>query len=179
VSLSLSSRSPVTASQPRLDEHQVGGGLCATGAPHRSWSSGHLFSCPCSPTYWVPLSGVSEPTAHLTVRLCQAMTALPMGDCENSVTVGLSTCRRSQVPLRRNVLTRRRDPPQALQCARCASAIGPGVAWKKLDSIHTEGVGYTDVRPTSVQCHPWTLGCGQASSHPIAQALQDHAIHVC
>ena len=168
VSLSLSSRSPVAASKPRLDDHQVGCGLCASRAPHRGWSSGHLFSFPCSPTYWVTRSVVSEPTAHLTVRPCQAITALPIGYYENSVTVGLSTCRRSHVPLRRNVLTRRRCPTHALQCARYASSIGQGVVWKKLDSIHTDGVGYTDVLPTSVQFHHWTLGFGQSSSHLIA-----------
>ena len=168
VSLSISSRSPVAASKPRLDDNQVGCGLCASRAPHRGWSSGHLFSFPCSPTYWVTRSVVSEPTAHLTVRLCQAITALPIGYYENSVTVGLSTFRRSHVPLRRNVLTRRRCPTHALQCARDASSIGQGVVWKKLDSIHTDGVGCTDVLPTSVQFHHWTLGFGQCSSHPIA-----------
>jgi len=168
VSLSISSRSPVTTSKPRLDEHQVGCGFCAACAPHRGWSSGHLFSFPCSPAYWVALSVVNEPTAHLTVRLCQAITAFPLGYCENSVTMGLSTVRRSHVPCRRNVLTRRRCPTHALQCARCASSIGQGVVWKKLDSRHTDGVGYTDVLPTSVQFHHWILGFGQSSSHPIA-----------
>jgi len=94
----------VTASKLRLDEHQVGCGLYAACVPHRGWSSGHLFSFPCSPTYWVTRSVVSEPTAHFLVRLCQAITALPIGYCENSVTMGLSTCRRSHVPRRRNVL---------------------------------------------------------------------------
>ena len=79
VSLSISSRSPVTTSKPRLDEHQVGCGFCAACAPHRGWSSGHLFSFPCSPTYWVTLSVVNEPTAHIPVRLCQAITAIPLG----------------------------------------------------------------------------------------------------
>src|SRR5438132_13500300 len=65
--------------QARLDDNQVGCGLCASCAPHRGWLSGHLFSFPCSPTYWVTLAVVSEPTAHLPVRLCQAITALPIG----------------------------------------------------------------------------------------------------
>src|SRR5438552_10416357 len=99
-------------------DNQVGCGLCASCAPHRGWASGHLFPFPCSPTYWVTLSVVSEPTAHITVRLCHAITALPIGYYENSVTVGLSTFRQSHVPLRRNVLARRRCPIHALQCLR-------------------------------------------------------------
>src|ERR671924_1642992 len=35
-----------------------------------------------------------------------------------------------------------------------------------------------DVLPTSVKFHHWTLGFGQCSSHPIAQALQGRTIHV-
>ena len=60
-----------------------------------------------------------------------------------------------------------------LQCARCASPIGQGVAEKKLYSLHTDGVGCTDVLPTSVKFHRWALGFGQCRSHPIAQALRD------
>ena len=88
MSLSISSRSPVTTSKRRLDDNQVGCGLYASCAPHRGWSSGHLFSFPCSPTYWVTRSVVSEPTAHLTVRLCPAITAFRIGYYENSVTMG-------------------------------------------------------------------------------------------
>ena len=131
VSLSISSRSPVTAAKLRLDNNQVGCGLCAACAPPRGWSSGHLFSFPCSPTSWVTRSVVSEPTAHLTVRLCQAITAIPIGYCEHSVTVGLSTCRQSPVPRRRNVLARRRCPIHALQCLREASSITQGVPQAK------------------------------------------------
>jgi hypothetical protein len=65
-----------------------------------------------------------------------------------------------------------------LQCARCASPIGQGVAEKKLYSLHTDGVGCTDVLPTSVKFHRWALGFGQYRSHPIAQALRDEAFHV-
>jgi hypothetical protein len=178
VSLSISSCSPVAASKPRLDDHQVGCGLCASRAPPRSWSSGHLFSFPCSPTYWVTRSVVSEPTAHIPVRLCHAITALRLGYYENSGTIRLASCRPSHVPHQRNVLARRRCPIHALECVRYASSIGQGVAWKKADSIPTDGVGYTDVLPTSVRFHHWTLGFGQCSSHRIMQALQDHAIHV-
>ena len=67
---------------------------------------------------WVTRSVVSEPTAHLTVRLCPAITAFRIGYYENSVTVGLATFRQSHVPLRRNVLARRRCPIHALQCLR-------------------------------------------------------------
>ncbi len=126
----------------------------------------------------VTRSVVSEPTAHIMVRLCHAMTAIRFGYYENSGTVSLSTCRPSHVPLRRNVLARRRCPIHALQCAHCALPTGQGVAWKKVDSRHTDGVGCTDVLPTSVRFHRWTLGFGQCSSHHIAQALQNHAIHV-
>ena len=116
MSLSISSRSPVTASKQRLDDVQVGYGLYAACAPHRGWSSGHLFPFPCSPTYWVTRSVVHEPTAHITVRLCHAITAIRFGSYGNSVTVGFAAFRRSHVPLRRNVLTRRRCPTHVLQC---------------------------------------------------------------
>jgi hypothetical protein len=41
-----------------------------------------------------------------------------------------------------------------------------------------DGVGFTDVLPTSVIFHHWTLGFGQFSSRHIAQALRAHALHV-
>src|SRR5262245_23916402 len=102
----------------------------------------------------------------------------PLGYYENSGTMRLASCRPSHVPHQRNVLARRRCPIHALACVRYASSIGQGVAWKKADSIPTDGVGDTDVLPTSVRFHHWTLGFGQCRSHRIAQALQDHAIHV-
>ena len=36
----------------------------------------------------------------------------------------------------------------------------------------------TDVLPTSVRFHPWRLGFRQSSLRPIAQALQDHSVHI-
>jgi hypothetical protein len=151
MTVSVSRGSPATTSKQGLDNDQVGCGIYASCAPHRGRSSGHLFSFPYSPTYPpVTRSVVNEPAAHITVRLCQAITAIRFGYCENSVTVGLSACRRSHVPLRRNVLARLRCPIHVLQCTHCASPIGQGVAWKKVDSMHTDGVGSTDVLPTSV-----------------------------
>ena len=97
---------------------------------------------------------------------------------ENSGTMRLASCRPSHVPHQRNVLARRRCPIHALACIHYASSIGQGVAWKKADAIPTDGVGYTDVLPTSERFHHWTLGFGQCSSHPIAQAWQDRTIHV-
>ena len=179
MSVSVSRGSPATTPKQSLDDVQVGYGICASCAPHRGWSSGRLFSFPRSPTYHaVTRSVVNEPAAHITVRPCQAITVIQIGYYENSGTVSLSTCRPSHVPHRRNVLARRRCPIHVLQCAHCASPIGQGVAWKKVDSRHTDGVGCTDVLPTSVRFHRWTLGFGQFGSHHIAQALRDHAIHV-
>jgi hypothetical protein len=43
--------------------------------------------------YWVTRSMVNEATAHITVRLCQAITAIQIGYYENSVTVGLAPLR--------------------------------------------------------------------------------------
>ena len=151
MSVSVSRGSPATTPKQSLDDVQVGYGICASCAPHRGWSSGRLFSFPRSPTYHaVTRSVVNEPAAHITVRLCQAITVIQIGYYENSGTVSLSTCRPSHVPLRRNVLARLRCPIHVLQCAHCASPIGQGVVWKKDDPIHTDGVGSTDVLPTSV-----------------------------
>ncbi len=83
---------------------------------------------------------------------------------ENSVTMGLSACRRSHVPLRRNVLAQLRCPIHVLQCAHCASPIGQGVVWKKVDPIHTDGVGSTDVLPTSVSTTAGHWGSGNQLS---------------
>ena len=149
--------------------------LPRTGSPFR-WSASqrHTFQSVCvrplQPSPWGRV-GTDLPRGQERVPPSEPLpkTGRYSRDYyENSVTVGLSTCRRSHVPLRRNVLTRRRCPTHALQCARYASSIGQGVVWKKLDSIHTDGVGCTDVLPTSVRFHHWTLGFGQSSSHPIA-----------
>jgi hypothetical protein len=114
----LSRGSPATTPKQSLDDVQVGYGICASCAPHRDWSSGHLFPFPYSPTcHPVTRSVVSEPAAHITVRPCQAITAIPIGYYENSGTVSLSTCRPSRVPLQRNVLARRRCPIHVLQCS--------------------------------------------------------------
>ncbi len=133
---------------------------------------------PLSHIHPVTRSVVNEPTAHITVRLCQAITAIRFGYYENSGTVTLLCVRPSRVPLQRNVLAQLRCPIHALQCAHCASPIGQGVAWKKVDPMHTDGVGSTDVLPTSVRFHRWTLGFGKSISHDIAQTLRDHALHV-
>jgi hypothetical protein len=116
--VSVSRGSPATTPKQSLDDVQVGYGICASCAPHRDWSSGHLFPFPYSPTcHPVTRSVVSEPAAHITVRPCQAITAIPIGYYENSGTVSLSTCRPSRVPLQRNVLARRRCPIHVLQCS--------------------------------------------------------------
>jgi hypothetical protein len=144
-------------------------------------AAGHRVTCSPSPTlplHRVTPSVVNEPAAHITVRPCQAITAIQFGYYENSGTVSLSTGRPSRVPRRRNVRAPLRCPIHALQCAHCASPIGQGVVWKKADSIHTDGVGSTDVLPTSVRFHRWTLGFGKSISHHMAQALRDHALHV-
>ncbi len=141
VRLSNSSRSPVTTSKQRLDDDQVDSGICATCAPPRCWPSDHLFSFPCSSTPWVTPSVVNEPAAHVTVRLCHAITAVRFGYYENSGTVSLSTCRPSHVPLRKNVLARRRCPTHALQCPHWASPITQGVPRAKVEPVARDGVG--------------------------------------
>jgi hypothetical protein len=102
----------------------------------------------------------------------------PFGYYENSGTLRLVSCRPSHVPLRRNVRARRRCPIHVLQCVRYASPIAQGVPRAKVEPVARDGVGLLDVLPTSVPLHRWTLGFGQSCSHPIAQALQDYALHV-
>jgi len=65
----------------------------------------------------------------------------PVGYYENSVTVGLSACRRSHVPLQRNVLARRRCPIHVLQCSHWASPIAQGVPRAKVEPVARDGVG--------------------------------------
>jgi hypothetical protein len=67
-----------------------------------------------------------------------------------SVTLGLAPRRPSRGASSRNVRARRRCPVRFLECAHGASPIGQGVAWTKVESRHTDGVGSTDVLPTGV-----------------------------
>jgi hypothetical protein len=176
--LSNSSRSPATSSKQAW--MMTGSAVASAHLAHLT-AAGHRVTCSPSPTlplHRVTPSVVNEPAAHITVRPCQAITAIQFGYYENSGTVSLSTGRPSRVPRRRNVRAPLRCPIHALQCAHCASPIGQGVVWKKADSIHTDGVGSTDVLPTSVRFHRWTLGFGKSISHHMAQALRDHALHV-
>ena len=130
-----------------------------------------LSACSCP----LHLSMSGEPLTQK--QSSQFLPAVPgIRQCATRRTLALR--RPSHVPVVLNVLARRRCPIHALACVRYASSIDQGVAWKKADSIPTDGVGYPDVLPTSVQFHHWTLGFGQCSSHHIVQALQDHAIHV-
>ena len=84
---------------------------------------------------------VHEPTAHITVRLCHAITAIRFGYYGNSVTVGFAAFRQSHVPLRRNVLARRRCPTHDLQCPHWASPITQGVPRAKVEPVARDGVG--------------------------------------
>jgi hypothetical protein len=69
---------------------------------------------------------------------------------DGSVTLGLAPHRPSHGASSRNVLARLRCPVRLLECAHCTSPTGQGVAWKKVDPRHTDGVGCTDVLPTGV-----------------------------
>lgn len=178
MSVSVSRGSPVTTSTQSLDDGQV-----CFGFPHLAYltapTSGHLFPFSYSPTsHPVTRSVVNEPTAHITVRLCQAITAIPVGYYENSGTVSLSAFRPSHVPLRRNVLAQLRCPIHDLEYPHWVSPIVQGVPRAKLVPVAHDGAGVQTCYRRVCSFHRWSLGFGQSGSHHIALALQDHAIHI-
>jgi hypothetical protein len=101
--LSNSSRSPAT---PSKQAWMMTGSAVASAHLAHLTAAGYRVTCSPSPTLPLPRvtpSVVNEPAAHITVRPCQAITAIQFGYYENSGTVSLSTGRPSRVPCRRNV----------------------------------------------------------------------------
>jgi hypothetical protein len=74
--------------------------------------------------------------------------------------MGLSACRRSHVPSRRNVLARRRCPTHALQCPHRASPITQGVPRAKVEPVARDGVGVQTCFRRVCRCTAghWGLG---------------------
>jgi hypothetical protein len=136
MSLSISSRSPVTT-----DDDQV-----CVGVPHLAYLTVADHQITCSPSPALPPPGspgrwLASQRHHITVRLCHAITALPIGYYENSGPLTLSCFRPSHVPLRRNVPARRRCPTHALQYPHGASPITQGIPRAKVELVARDGVG--------------------------------------
>jgi hypothetical protein len=149
--------------------------LSASRVPHSSCPSDHLFPFPCSPTsHPVTRSVVNEPAAHITVRLCHAITAIPIGYYENSGTVSLSAFRPSHVSHRGNVLARRRCPIHDLECPRWASPIVQGVPRAKLGPVAHDGVGVQTCYRRVCSFHHWSLGFGWVGTWRVAVACTSH-----
>ena len=161
MSVSVSRGSPVVTSEQSSDD-----GQCCFGSPHLAYLTAPAHRTTCSPSPALPRITRSPGQWSTSQRhTLQSACVMPLQQSDLGTTRTPSPWASRPVgdPMFHSGGTYRaqlRCPIHALQCAHCASPIGQGVVWKKADSIHTDGVGYTDVLPTSVRFHRWTLGFG-------------------
>ena len=178
MSLSISGRSPVATS-----EHSSNDGQCCFGSPHLAYLTAPAHRATCSPSPALPRTGSPfqwstsqrhtlrsvrvrplQPSELGTVRTPSPWASRPVGD-----------------PMFHSGGTyraRRRCPMHDLEYPHWASPIVQDVPRAKPVPVAHNGVGVQTCYRRVCSFHRWSLGFGQCGSHHIAQALQDHAIHV-